>query len=292
VVIAPDAVTALTSLGGSAHVRDLDDLCGRAAVRRAVARGEIRRIARGRYALPEAPDPRLTAVRVSGVVSHQSAARLWGIAQLDDDRRPHVTVAPTRARVAGSPAVLHWASLAPAEVVDGVTVPLRTVLDISRTGSFRAGLACADSALRDRLVRSGDLAAAAARLTNRGSRIARRVAEYADARAGSVLESALRAIVIELGVTGFVPQLQIDEGGLRARVDLGHPGLRIVLEADSFEHHGHRTALARDCHRYSELTSRGWLVLRFAWEHVIFDPGWVGGRIRETVALRGAALPT
>jgi very-short-patch-repair endonuclease len=60
-----------------------------------------------------------------------------------------------------------------------------------------------------------------------------------------------------------------------------------VLEADSFEHHGHRSALARDCQRYSELTSRGWLVLRFAWEHVIFDPAWVAGRVGEAVALRG-----
>jgi very-short-patch-repair endonuclease len=267
-------------------VQDLDDLCGRTSVRRALARGEIRRIARGRYALPQAPDPRATAVRLSGIVSHQSAARLWSIAQLDDDGRTHVTVPPNRGRVAPSAAVLHWAPLAPAEVKNGVTVPLRTVLDVSRTASFRAGLACADSALRERLVLPADLVTGASRLTNRGSRAARRVAGHADARAASVLESGLRAIVIELGLTGFVPQLQIDEGVFRARVDLGHPGLRIVLEADSFEHHGHRSALARDCHRYCELSSRGWLVLRFAWEHVMFDPAWVAARILEAVALR------
>lgn len=271
---------------------DLDDLCGRSAVRRAVARGEIRRIARGRYALPEAPDPRVTAVRLSGVVSHQSAARLWGIGLLDADRRTHVTLPPTRGRVTPSGAVLHWMDLPPAEVKDGVTVPLRTVLDISRTTSFRAGLACADSALRDRLVLPADLMAGAARLTNRGSRAARRVADHADARAGSVLESGLRAIVIELGLTGFVPQLKIDEGGFRARVDLGDAQRRMALEADSFEHHGHRSALARDCHRYSELSSRGWLVLRFAWEHVIFDPAWVAGRILEGAALRAGAVPS
>jgi very-short-patch-repair endonuclease len=291
-VIPADAVTALASLGGSARVVDLDDLCGRSAVRRAVARGEIRRIARGRYALPEAPDPRVTAVRLSGVVSHQSAARLWGIGLLDADRRTHVTLPPTRGRVAPSGAVLHWMDLPPAEVKDGVTVPLRTVLDISRTTSFRAGLACADSALRDRLVLPADLMAGAARLTNRGSRAARRVADHADARAGSVLESGLRAIVIELGLTGFVPQLQIDEGGFRARVDLGDAQRRMALEADSFEHHGHRSALAHDCHRYSELSSRGWLVLRFAWEHVIFDPAWVAGRILEGAALRAGAVPS
>jgi very-short-patch-repair endonuclease len=229
----------------------------------------------------------MTAVRLSGVVSHQSAARLWGIAQLDDDRRTHVTVAPNRGRVARSAAVVHWAPLAPVEVEDGMTTPLRTVLDICRTSSFRAGLACADSALREGLIRPADLVAEAARLTNRGSRAARRAAAHADARAASVLESGLRAIVIDLGLTGFELQLQIDDDGFRARVDLGDAGRRIVLEADSFEHHGHRSALARDCQRYSELTSRGWLVLRFAWEHVIFDPAWVAGRVGEAVALRG-----
>lgn len=101
-----------------------------------------------------------------------------------------------------------------------------------------------------------------------------------------MLESALRAVVIDLGITSFVPQLQVDDDGFRARVDLGDPGRRLVLEADSFEHHGHRSALARDCRRYTELTSRGWLVLRFAWEQVIFEPQWVGDRILEAVALR------
>ena len=52
-----------------------------------------------------------------------------------------------------------------------------------------------------------------------------------------------------------------------------------MLEADSFAHHGHRAALERDCRRYTELTIRGWRVLRFAWEHVMFEPEWVAACI-------------
>src|SRR3954466_15530485 len=63
-----DAAAVLAKLGGAAPLSDLDDLCGRAAGRRALLRGEIRRLARGRYALPAAPDPRVTAVRLAGVV--------------------------------------------------------------------------------------------------------------------------------------------------------------------------------------------------------------------------------
>jgi very-short-patch-repair endonuclease len=48
-------------------------------------------------------------------------------------------------------------------------------------------------------------------------------------------------------------------------VDLGDPARKIVAEADSFEYHGSREALARDCRRYDELVARGWRVLRYAW---------------------------
>jgi very-short-patch-repair endonuclease len=71
-----------------------------------------------------------------------------------------------------------------------------------------------------------------------------------------------------------------------ARVDLADPTLKIVLEADSFEFHGKRSAMRRDCHRYDELVARGWLVLRFAWEQVMFEAEWVASVIRRTVQHR------
>jgi very-short-patch-repair endonuclease len=85
-------------------------------------------------------------------------------------------------------------------------------------------------------------------------------------------------------VCGFEPKVVIAEDGLRVRVDLADRARRIVLEADSFEHHGHRSALARDCRRYDELTVRGWRVLRFAWEHVMFEPAWVTSVLLRAVA--------
>lgn len=89
----------------------------------------------------------------------------------------------------------------------------------------------------------------------------------------------LRAIVLQAGLRDFEPQVQIQDDGFAARVDLADTRRRIVLEADSFEHHGHRSALARDCKRYNELTVRGWRVLRFAWEHVMFEPAWVASTV-------------
>ena len=52
------------------------------------------------------------------------------------------------------------------------------------------------------------------------------------------------------------------------------------MEADSFEFHGHRRALKQDCERYNALGLRGWLVLRFAYEHVMHDPDYVREALR------------
>jgi very-short-patch-repair endonuclease len=281
-----DPIAALAQLGGSADVRALDELCGRRALRRAVRSGDVERLARGRYGLPSGPDPVRSAVRLSGVASYESAAARWGIElPVGTEARTQVTVGRGRSHLQLEGVEVHWADLPAGDVDGSFTTPLRTVLDLARHRPFGTALAAADRAVRMRLIRPGDLIAGAQRLRGPGSTQARRVAEYADGRAASVLESVLRAIMIEGEITGFEPQVQIHGDGFFARVDLGHRRRRIALEADSFEHHGHRAALARDCRRYTELTTRGWLVLRFAWEQVMFEPEWVVAMIRAALEL-------
>ena len=48
-----------------------------------------------------------------------------------------------------------------------------------------------------------------------------------------------------------------------------------MIEADSFEFHGRRKALKSDCERYNAFVGPGWTVLRFSWEHVMFEPDYV-----------------
>jgi very-short-patch-repair endonuclease len=248
--------------------------------------GQVVRIARGHYALPTLEDPRLAAQAVQGVVSHRSAARLWGLAVLSPDPSTQIIVPRHRKRRSTS-ANLHWIDLAPREVVGGVTAPLRTVLDCARTLPFSEGLAVADSALRLGLVEPAELTFAAEALRGPGARTAALVGAVADGRSGSGLESVLRATLWAERIKGFVPQVVIKDEDFFARVDLADEQHRIVLEADSFEHHGTRSALVRDCRRYDELTIRGWLVLRFAWEHVMFEPAWVLAMVRAALLRRG-----
>lgn len=282
----PDPAEVLARLGHTATARDLAAVCGRHQLRAAVARGDIIRVARGDYALPNLPDPRLSAAALQGVVSHSSAARLWGLDVMSLTRTPQVTVPRHRKRRVTA-AVLHWVDLAPSDVVDEVTSPLRTVLDCGRTLPFPEALAVADSALRLGLIGPAAVASSADSLSGPGRSRIRKVVEAADGRAGSGLESVLRGTLLSGGLGAFEPQVQIRDGGFRARVDLADVELGIVLEADSFEHHGSRADLVRDCRRYDELAVRGWLVLRFAWEHVMFEPDWVLTTVQQAVALRG-----
>jgi very-short-patch-repair endonuclease len=117
----------------------------------------------------------------------------------------------------------------------------------------------------------------------------RRVAREADGDAANPFESALRAAVLDAGITGFRPQQRIFIGTTTRLVDLGDERRRIALEADSFEHHGSRAALRNDCRRYDELVRGGWTVLRFAWEHVVFEPEWVGAVVKDTCERRDRA---
>jgi len=186
---------------------------------------------------------------------------------------PHVTIPRHRhRRQSKESASLHWAD---APAIDDVTTPVRTVVDCARSLPFGEALAIADPALRSRLVSQEDLLAAGHGLKRAGRGKVIRVAEHADGRSESVLESMLRAILIEAGLEGFEPQVLIADDEFQARVDLAHPVRRLALEADSFELHGTRRALVRDCRRYVSLVVRGWTVLRFTWEDVVHDPAWV-----------------
>ncbi len=259
----------------------------RRRVQAAVDAGLLVRVARGRWALGTTPSELRQALVHRGAVSHGSAARLWFLETLHPPEEVHVTVpVDGRSRAATRGTRLHWRDLDPTEVRGRVTSPLRTVLDCARTLPFADALAVADSALRRRAVERDELDVAAADLVGRGTVRARRVVAAADGRAANPFESGLRAILLERGVPGFTPQLPFRTPRLRGFVDLGDPDRRIALEADSFEFHGSRQAMDRDCRRYDELVRTGWLVLRFSWEQVVSDQTWVADTVQETVALR------
>ena len=283
------AAEAVTRLGGSASRAALLTLTSPKKLRWAVQRGEVVRLARGVYALTDASNERKAAAAIHGVLSHESAAAHWLMKSISPPSSIHVTVPRNSRPQPRKGTTVHYADLDD----EDVTSPLRTVLDCAATLPFREGLAIADSACRLELVDQDQLLEAALRLRGPNRRRVLRVALHADGRAANPFESALRAIVIERGITGFQPQLLIP-GGYGAgrsgsdkdkRVDLGDPERLAIFEADSFEHHGLRSALAADCRRYDELVSQGWQLLRFSYEQVMFEAEKTGQQMEEVCRL-------
>ncbi|MFZ5870306.1 MAG: DUF559 domain-containing protein [Actinomycetota bacterium] len=277
---------ALYRLGGQASWRELGEVVSRRRLDRALAAGDVVRLARGRYGLPDLPDATSVAARVGGVVSHLSAAQHHRLSLLSPPAQSFVTV-----RANAHPDIPHgvrvfWRTLGSHDVDGRVTTALRTVLDCAADLSFPEALAVADQALKFGLVTADALSAAALAWAGRRRSAVLTVARHADGRAAGPFESALRALAVEAGCHDFEPQVKIRAGRRRFRVDLADRRRRIVLEADSFEWHGDRKALRRDCRRYDELVRAGWVVLRFAWEDVMGDPGWVAAVIRDVVRAR------
>ncbi len=159
---------------------------------------------------------------------------------------------------------------------------MRTVLDCAATMAFVPALVVADSALARGLVTHDQLLLAARARSGPGRPRCLRIVRAADGRSESPFESVLRGVLVVRGVDGLELQVEIRlANGLR-RVDPADVHLRIAIEADSFEHHGSREALVRDCERYDALTAAGWVVLRFTWEHVMRRPDWVADVVRGT----------
>ena len=167
---------------------------------------------------------------------------------------------------------------------------MRTVVDCLRDEPLRVALSVGDSALRLGLVLHDELSCAVGGLRGPGSARARSRLSMLDARAANAFESCARAILLEAGIEGFEPQVSVrHQGQWIGRVDLANRALRIVIECDGFETHGGRDAFVKDLVRFTLLISAGWRALRFTWEQVMFRPGWVLDRIRDTITLAEAS---
>jgi very-short-patch-repair endonuclease len=279
-VVGVEVVEALHRCGGAADLTTLSRLSSRRRLRRALANGTVVRVGTGRYALPTAHVALVAAHRVRGVISHRSAAAWWGWELKTQPPWPDITV-PKHRRCDRRGVELHWSDLDEGEVREGVvTSRERTLVDCARTLPFDEALAVADSALRREDISPDTLQALARDARGPGSARIRRVAARADGRAANPFESVLRAIAIDEGLQ-VTPQLVVHIRDGEVRPDLVDQERGLVLEADSFEWHGSRSALRRDCRRYNALVQDGWIVLRFAWEDVMHDQDYVRAVLRS-----------
>lgn len=232
------------------------------------------------------------AAACGGVVCRGSAALTHGWEVLHLPVRPQVTLPKNRRRdrTQLSSVEIRRLNLPAHEVEALVTVPSRTLTDCLRHYPLTEGLCIADSALRHGFPRR-ELEELARRARGPRAFKVKMVAGVVDPRAANVFESAARAIALSVAGLHAVPQVSIhhDEVFL-GRSDLVDERLRIIIEADSAEHHATVAGITKDSIRYDTYVVHGWLVLRFTWAQVVHQPGWVRSILVAAVERRRTEL--
>jgi hypothetical protein len=280
-------------------VLSLDELfaCGlsRTEVRVRVRNGQLHPLHRGVYAVGHAnvtlEGRFLAAVKASGpgaVLSHVSAAALWGFMQWDD-RYPEVTVVGTAPRAHPGLRIHRTTTFDRDDAARHrgmpITSPARTLLDLAARldhGALRSATRRAQSLYR---VNLRQLAAVLARHRQRpGSARLARIIATGPAPTRSELEDVVLDLILRGGHVHPNVNLPYFVGGRRTVPDFRWPEQRLVIEADGAAWHDNQLAREDDAERQALLEADGERVRRVTWDQAIARPGQTLSRIRAAGA--------
>jgi hypothetical protein len=247
---------------------------------------QVRREPEGDYLLRVA-----VALAMAGpdtVASHQSAARLLGIAVTAKPTTDVTVTGPPDLGRHNRPGTHRFNATMPAGHVTAIrglpiTTAARTVIDLARTLDFRTAVAAADGALHRRLTSKAELRSVLAELPRRrGLANAKDVVQFADERAESPLESIARVVIRDCGLPA--PELQVWLGGIEepvARVDFYWRRYRTAAEVDGAAKYGQDPGrAAHQLRRDALLRAEGFEVVHLTWQDVNSAPEDVGTLIR------------
>ena len=297
---------AIAGLAGRQHGvvtrAQLDNLgLGRGAIARRIERGRLHRVHRSVYAVGHrvlSPRGRWMAAVLAagpgGVLSHRSAAALWGLRTFGP-RLPEVTAAPRRR--AGPGVEVHHTRLSEEEVTEREKIPVttasRTLLDLAAVLPRRQ----LERALQEAEVRRlGDLVSLEDLLVRhprrRGTVILRSV--LASGRIGenvtrSDLEERFLAFLDRAALPRPEINAQVEIAGRLIECDCLWRPQRVIVELDGHAVHGRRDAFEADRARDRALQAARWRVVRVTWRQLHREAERVTADMREL--LRSPSFP-
>jgi len=246
--------------------------------KRLIAAGRLVRVRRGVFRLcgvqPTWESVALAAVLAAGagaVLSHRSAAVLWGLLDRHGDTGTLEVTAPRLCRLEGVTA--HRQLLVPSEMTRRFAIPVttaeRTLLDLAQsTPATELGRLC-DEGLRRRIVTLGRLHAVVKTHSGGGRRrlepihtvLAQRIAGY-DPGAND-WERRMDRMWDRLGLPAAERQYPIRVGRRTFRPDRAIVDLKIAIDWTGFDPHGLRGNFDSDSDRRVLLAAAGWYPLDF-----------------------------
>lgn len=222
--------------------------------------GELRRLRRGWYALPQAPADVARAVELGGALSCESALAAHGARRLRSGSL-HLRIPMGAAAPSARGVVVHRRPTGWRDAVAAVDEPRLALACALRCLDEEAFLVAADACLERGIARPDDLVDAA---RGAGRRLAIRAAR-ADGRSQSATETLVRVRLRRLGIR-VSPQVWVEGVG---RVDL-LVGDRLIIECDSIAHHTDESAYRSDRRRSRVALVGGYLTLRLTYGEVLF----------------------
>ncbi len=254
--------------------------------------GWLHRLHRGAYAVGH-PNPPwqgrlLAAAKACGpaaVLSHSSAAALWGLFDFDEHRHPEVTVLNGGGGHHPRIRVHRTSTLIPrdrsrAQLVP-VTAPARTLLDLAAVvdrATLRSLIRRAQGLsrvnlrqLHEVLIRLGP---------RRGSRRLASVIATGPAPTRTVLENVVLDLLLSGGFEHPAVNQPLRVGDRRLIPDFRWPRQRLIVEADGGAWHDEKVAREDDTERQALLEAHGERVLRVSWTQAVSQPSETLTRIR------------
>ena len=237
----------------------------------------------------------------AGVISHTTAARLWGMPlPLAIPDELHVTVPVPHRAPSGLEVVGHQQRLSPRERVhlDGLAVasPAATWAQLGELLSVEDLLAVGEHMItgnpyekRLALAEMADLLESiAVRPRGPGHRI--RVAAVSEMRSGPLSrpESFVRVLLVRCGIPN--PLINEDVCSVRgefiAMPDLQWPEFRVALEYQG-DHHREKKRFRADIARLERLIDAGWIVVQVSASELYGNPAIIVDRVARRLASRG-----
>ncbi|HUH11513.1 MAG TPA: type IV toxin-antitoxin system AbiEi family antitoxin domain-containing protein [Longimicrobiales bacterium] len=258
-------------------------------------RGQLRPLHRGIYLVGPIAPPRAREMAAhlacgpSAVVSHGSAAAIWGLTPpLDPSAAIDVIVRGGQRRSRRGIRVRRVPTVRAAEVttIEGipVTTPPRTLSDLAHSGPPRVLERALAEAYALRLVTPEGLRKLLTREKGRKGSCALR--SFLGGSAPAWTRSEAEARFLALVRRGRLPEPQANVVVRGYEVDFLWRSERLVVEVDGFAFHSSARSFELDRRRDAVLTGAGLRVVRVTWRQIASEPDAVLVRLAQALAVR------
>ncbi len=275
--------------------------CSSSTLARAVQRGEIHSFTEGVYrVVPLEGEESLLRGAVlalpQGIVSHHSAARLWGFPYLRQGP-PTVSVHHRTTHEFPGVVVRRTIDLGETHTTElrglAITTPARTASDLAADLHIRHLDRVVDGILVEKLASIDEMNAIALETGRRGKPGTVKFREVLACRGEGLMASATalerlgHSVLRRYGLPEPIPQYPIPWCPSR-RFDDAYPDALIALEWDSRRWHSALEQMDQDRERDRDCAVHAWTLMRFTWHDLKQRAGVVAAQIRAVLERRQA----